>query len=195
VVDQFERKRDARLWEAARTLDEMGELTARWLEGTVAFCPSQPCDGPDWETIDLVPVLAGFNRSGLVTTGSQPGEEVLEGCGQRAWIDGVCSEAVAESLVVAGLTSELVVLAYRPGSVGESVIPVTISGLMPVTQVGGASSAEIIDGAFEDVHPEGRAALRSAWQVTVIDPRWGRNDLLWDLVTTALADTEYLAHP
>ena len=78
MVDQFESKQDAHLWEAARTLDEMGELTARWLEGTVAFCPSQPCEGPDWETTDLVPVLAGFNRSGLVTTGSQPGEEVLE---------------------------------------------------------------------------------------------------------------------
>jgi hypothetical protein len=188
MVDAFESERDAHVWAAARTLDEMGELTARWLEGTVAFCPSQPCDGPDWETTDLVPVLAGFNRSGLVTTGSQPGEEVLGGCGQRAWVDGVCSEAVADRLVVAGLMSDLVVLAYRPGSVGESVIPVTISGLAPVTQVGGASSAEIIDGAFEDVHADGRAELRSAWQVTVIDPRWGRNDLLWDVVTGALAD-------
>jgi hypothetical protein len=84
--------------------------------------------------------------------------------------------------------SDLVVLAHPPGSVGESVIPVTMTGLVSVTQVGGASSAEIIDGAFEDVHPDGRAALRFAWQVTVIDPRWGRNDLLWDLVTVALAD-------
>jgi hypothetical protein len=188
VVHQFESEQDAHLWEAARTFDEMGELTARWLEGTVAFCPSQPRGGPDWETTDLVPVLAGFNRSGLVTTGSQPGEEVLKGCGQRAWVDGVCSEAVAERLVVAGLTSDLVILAYPPGLVGDSVIPVTIRGLVPVTQVGGASTVEIIDGAFEDVHPQGRAALRSAWQVTVIDPRWGRNDLLWDLVTAALAE-------
>ncbi len=186
MVDQFKSRQDAPLWQAARTFDDMGELTARWLEGTVAFCPSQPCGGPDWETTDLVPVLAGFNRSGLVTTGSQPGEEVLEGCGQRAWVDGVCSEAVAARLVMAGLISDLVVLAYPPGLLGDSVIPVTISSLVPVTHVGGASSAETIDDAFEEVHPDGRAALRSAWQVTVIDPRWGRNDLLWDLVTAAL---------
>jgi hypothetical protein len=29
-------------------------------------------------------------------------------------------------------------------------------------------------------------ALCAAWQVTVIDPEWGRDDLLWDVLAGAV---------
>jgi hypothetical protein len=58
-------------WTTATTLADLGELTARWLEGTEDhpgnFGP------PDEETRELIPVLARLNRSGFITTGSQPG--------------------------------------------------------------------------------------------------------------------------
>ncbi len=67
---------DRRAWEAARTLDDLGELTARWLEGTIASQPGyEPGCGPDPETAALIPVVARCNRAGYVTCGSQPAEQ------------------------------------------------------------------------------------------------------------------------
>ncbi len=36
-------------------------------------------------------------------------------------------------------------------------------------------------------HPDAVDALCSAWQVTVIDPEWGRPDLLWRVLSAAVA--------
>lgn len=44
------------------------------------------------------------------------------------------------------------------------------------------SRAEIADGYGDDLHPAAVEALSDAWQVTLIDPEWGRNDLLWPLL-------------
>ena len=66
---------DRQAWEAARTLADLGELTAQWLEGAIASQPAYtPGCGPDPETAPLIPVLACCNRAGYVTNGSQPGE-------------------------------------------------------------------------------------------------------------------------
>lgn len=57
------------LWRDARTLADLGELTARWLEGTVGSVPGTvPGCGPDEETGPLVAVLATANRAGFVTS-------------------------------------------------------------------------------------------------------------------------------
>ncbi len=67
-------------WRAARTLAGLGELTAEWLEGTIASIPTVvPGYGPDEETAALIPVLAACNRAGYVTTVSQPGEKSARG--------------------------------------------------------------------------------------------------------------------
>ncbi len=67
---------DAARWRAARTLADLGELTAQWLEGKIASIPAVvPGCGPGEETAELIPVLAACNRAGYVTTVSRPGEE------------------------------------------------------------------------------------------------------------------------
>jgi hypothetical protein len=67
---------DAARWRAARTLADLGELTAQWLEGKIASIPTvMPGCGPGEESAELIPVLAACNRAGYVTTTSQPGEE------------------------------------------------------------------------------------------------------------------------
>lgn len=49
---------DAARWRGARTLGDLGELTAQWLEGTIGSVPGvMPGYGPDEETVPLVPVL------------------------------------------------------------------------------------------------------------------------------------------
>lgn len=66
---------DRARWRAARSIADLGHLTALWLEGEVASHPScaTPNFGPDEETAHLVPVLAAANRAGYLTDNSQPG--------------------------------------------------------------------------------------------------------------------------
>lgn len=57
---------DAALWRGARALAELGEVTARWLEGTVGSVPgTMPGYGPDEETGPLAQALA---RARIVVT-------------------------------------------------------------------------------------------------------------------------------
>jgi len=63
---------DAVRWLSARTLADVGELTALFLEGHLQQTPTH-MGSPDTETIALIPVLAACNRTGFVTHQSQPG--------------------------------------------------------------------------------------------------------------------------
>lgn len=85
---------DAALWRTARTLLDLGEPMARWLEGVITYQPGHGGDGHGPETDPLVAVLAAVNRVGYVTTFSQPGEIVGDWY-QRAAVDGFCDEATA----------------------------------------------------------------------------------------------------
>ncbi|MFE2693644.1 DUF6919 domain-containing protein [Streptomyces mirabilis] len=67
---------DSKAWCSARTTSDLGQLTARWLEGDLASQPGyMPNHGPDPETEPLIPVLAAANRAGFVTNASQPGDD------------------------------------------------------------------------------------------------------------------------
>ena len=67
-------------WKTARSLADLGELTARWLEGTE---PNHPCcaSGADEETSPLIVELAALNRAGFVTDFSQPADQLEDGSG------------------------------------------------------------------------------------------------------------------
>jgi hypothetical protein len=85
-------------WHAGRTIADLGELTAQWLEGSIA---SGPWYGgrPEDETTPLIPVLAAVNRAGFVTDFSQPGEKLDEdGCAQRASVGGFTTTAILAAL-------------------------------------------------------------------------------------------------
>ena len=47
---------DRKLWAQTRTLADLGELTAQWLEGRIASVPGY-CGSPADETASLAPVL------------------------------------------------------------------------------------------------------------------------------------------
>src|SRR6185312_9521071 len=75
-----------KLWQFARTLADLGNLTADWLEGVNSYLPAYfPDDDgrirPAGETLPLIPHLARANRNGYVTRGSQPGIALTDGCG------------------------------------------------------------------------------------------------------------------
>jgi len=197
---------DREAWASARTLADLGELTARWLEGSLASQPGyQVGCGPAPETERLIPVLVQFNRAGFMTDGSQPGS--LDGggeSGQRAAVEGFAAQDVALKLIAAASRAGLHVIAYPPSMTPrwrvryDDAVPVTRRHGDGVTWFGAARPRRDL----RDFHvgygicgPAAVAALCDAWQVTVIDVQWGRNSVLWDALSAALAVAGSEARP
>lgn len=156
----------------------MGSLMARWLEGSITYQPAYLGPYSEPETLPLVPALAAFNRAGFVTAGSQPGY-TEDGYAQRASVDAFCDPEIAARVERCLLGTDLVVLADPPGALHETKIPVSRLDGEAVTWAGGGLTFQEIGDFYAECHPEGVAALRTAWWVVVIDPVWGRRDELW----------------
>jgi hypothetical protein len=195
---------DLAAWRSARTLAGLGELTARWLEGTLESQPGyQPGAGPDPETVPLVPVLAALNRAGFVTTCSQPGKSGPGYDGahweQRAAVEGFTASlrllarigdaAPAAGLMVIVHRARLPRWRYRY----DQALAVTRRDGAWYTRFGVQVPRRHIRDphlGYGICHPDVVNALCSAWQVTVIDPGWGRNDVLWRALVRALDGAE-----
>jgi hypothetical protein len=187
--------RTVRAWRGARTLTDLGELTARWLEGDLTTQPHHagpPCD----ETRDLIPVLAAVNRSGYLTECSQPGihETGDEGdeWAQRAAVSGFTTASTAARLAAA-LWPGLVVIVHPPGtpalcanSIGSLGMTVTTCNGEPFTVFGIYLPPSEIEFMYRRCHRDARATVLGAHQVTIIDPVWGRNDVLWPALATVM---------
>lgn len=173
------------LWHSARTLKALGNLTADWLEGRIAYLPAYYGTRPDNETMPLIGHLAAYNRAGLLTTNSQPGEPLEDGCGQRAWVTGFCDEATCDKVRAACLGTDLVVIYTAPHYDNPTQIVITIDDHTEYTWAGATLDETDIAHYYSQDCPLALDALASAWQIHVIDPVWGRNDLLWTTLDTA----------
>lgn len=171
-------------WQQARTLAQLGQFTAQWLEGATA-CQPMYLGGPSPETLPLVPQLAAYNRAGFVTDSSQPGSPRRNGWAQRAWVRGFGTAETADRIEAALLDTDLVVGCTPPGGDNPTRICVTI-GHDRAWTIGGAMRASYLAEQYCEALPAALPALLNAWQIEVIDPVWGRNDLLWDRVGRAL---------
>jgi hypothetical protein len=182
MLDQYGRSVEHRLlWQAADSLPSVGELMARWLEGTITYQPGYHGPVPDAETEGLRAVLAAANRAGYVTDFSQPGVPLHHGSGQRASVCGYCSEETMAYLSSVSLSSDLIAITFPPGTRSSGQVVVTVRDGEECTWVGLPADAVDIDGHYrEALSDSGLMALHTAWQVHLIDPVWGRNDLLWD---------------
>jgi uncharacterized protein DUF6919 len=184
-LDEYGRAEEHRLlWREPTTLAGLGELMARWLEGDITYQPGYNSTGPDAETTDLIPVLAAVNRAGMFTTFSQPGVPLTDGNGQRAAIEGFCTEEAMQRLYVASWATDLVTLSYPPGSsASDGAVAVSTLGGLECTWLGSCQDrGELIYYYGEDLCEAAVIDLCSAWQVHILDPVWGRNDLLWDVL-------------
>jgi hypothetical protein len=180
-------------WAAARTLADLGELTAQWLEGRLPYNPAYGNPAP--ETSGLIPVLAAANRAGFVNHQSQPGEPLDEqGSAQRANVSGYCTPEGFARLMAAASGADLIITAARALDASEErkfgpFFTITLDAGEEFTWDGIALSRSILDDSYGwDCHPAAVDELFSAWQVTLIDPVWGRNDVLWP-VLQAFADS------
>jgi hypothetical protein len=181
---------DRKQWAGARTLLDLGHLTAAWLEGTIQSQPGyQPRYGPDDETLPFVPVLAAANRAGYLTGFSQPGSLELDTYGgQRAAVEGVIADpALLNRLVDAACDRGLEVILndlldaqspYGPGVV------VTVQDGEPYTRIGRALSVADLDVLWHGF-PAARDIVAGALQVTLVEPDFGPSTRLWDVLAEA----------
>ena len=173
---------DEARWLAARTLADLGEVTAQWLEGRIKSQPRY-FGGPHPETGPLTPVLAACNRAGFVTDDSQPGEPRDEYEPQRAAVCGYMATEALSRLCRYLAGTGLAVVAHAPVSQvtsDDGAIVITPSDDEYCTRTGGPMSAATLRSEYAgSLHPDAIEALCAAWQVSIVDLEWGRNDVLW----------------
>lgn len=194
-------------WSTARTLNEIGELTARWLEGAEPHQPGYD-GGPHPETTSLIPLLAAANRAGFVTQFSQPGgrwsRRLLSVWEQRAAVSGFCTQETWRQLFVHQTSPPLehppprtlVSIAARPGaSDDQERVAMIRTGRIrrhPQILAGDALPPDELRELYTELGPvylseDGLAALTSAYQVTLYDSQWGNaNGELWSWFGDAL---------
>jgi len=175
---------DRKLWRQAASLPELCELMARWLEGELSMWPGY-ADGAADETADLVPVLARANRAGLLTDQSQPG---VDGPGfdgarwqQRAAVSGlVADEQVLYALARVAEAHRLTILVRSADDTSErpGVTCTRVDGESS-TVFGRQLSRRDLRLIWRTVSWKALGEIEGAWQVTLVDPEFGRNDRLW----------------
>lgn len=183
---------DRRLWRQAATFDDLCVLMARWLEGELSMWPGHQ-DWPDGETSPLVPVLARANRAGFLTDQSQPGFDGIGYDGlhwqQRASVSGlIADEQLLAQVRQAGERAGLVVLIAHPWLLPQGRgITGTLRGGEPYTEFGAYLSVRTLRQIWPGVSRPAFAEIADAWQVTVIDPEYGRGDRVWAALDEAIA--------
>lgn len=182
-------------WGQAQSLADLGEVTARWLEGEIKYHPNGYDGGPDPETTDIIPALAALNRSGFVTNGSQPGLGPTRGYDgniwwQRAAVEGFADTATADRLETTAADAGLIVIrhsgarwrcdyrAMRACTASDTPCGVERGHLH--THFGVRLSRGEVKLSFDGYLFD---ELCKAEQVTIIDPEWGRTGFLWSTLT------------
>lgn len=180
------------VWRDARSIADLGQAMALWMEGR----------GPDWPGYfgpfgqeeengarHLIPTLAAANRAGFVTTGSQPAYDGIGSDGshwrQRAHVDGVVHKH-------SPLLGRLTALEGQGFGVfrgwPKQAIAVTDRDGEPQTGFGGFRLGR--DHAAREWHGIGRHALRELKEqgvrLHIVDPTWGRDDRLWPALARAV---------
>lgn len=164
-----------RAWSGARTLADLGELTARWLTGSLTSRPGyQAGCGPDEETTELLGALAAANRAGYVTTDSQPGcvdETARATWRQRAAVQGYIDDPDLLRRVKAAAAREgLLVLDGTRRPPWEIV---TTRDGKPHTAFGEPLPTRHIRHQWAGVHRDALKALTAARQIALVHPSWG----------------------
>jgi hypothetical protein len=187
--DRFGRRLEDRgAWRQATTLAGAGELTARWLEGQSEFQPATFTARYDAETAPIAVELAALNRNGLFTKESQPGLQSA-GVSQRQYVTAFCSAETAAELLALSTRTELVTVAHAPGESSNAAIPVTLDSGEVVTVLG-SSENPVTEDQIQDWAGETNdnlaLLLADSWYVEILDPAWGRDDVLLPAVLGAL---------
>lgn len=189
---------ERKLWASARTLPDLGEITALWLEGAISSRPGYtPRCGPDPETASLTEVLAACNRAGYVTESSQPG---YDGPGydgahweQRAAISGFVSRdnlKLLDTLRYVALRHQCHIIVQPGDAHFEDGMEATLREGEATTVFGTPISEDEVRLMWSGCHRDAVQQAVDAWQVTLLDLEFGDIDLLWLGLTEELITEE-----
>jgi hypothetical protein len=163
---------DREVWAQARTLDDLGELTAQWLEGRIDSQPGYygPVDVDEDLSPGMTEALAACNRAGFLTHSSQAGSVDYD---QQADVVGFATPQTA-ARIAAGLDGS----EYR-----HAELPVRgrFERSSPDAHLGWHLTSAEVGDMYDGVGPDAVDAVREATQVSVYDPVTGRNTLWADL--------------
>jgi hypothetical protein len=182
---------DRRRWAAARTVPDLGRLIADWMEGSITSQPAYEAQfGPAEETVELIPTLAAANRAGYLTDDSQPGHSGLGYDGahweQRAAVIGFVGHDDKRLLDVLARTAKaagLIVVQRAASDRSRDSIPVTTREGEVGTDYGHTFSARDLRHMWGHCcDPDAVRALIEATQVTLVDPKYGPQQRLWDVL-------------
>lgn len=171
-----------RHWKEARTVADLGNLMADWLEGRIPKRPGYYGASPDPETTPrLIRTLAAINRLGYVTDSSQPGadETGFDGARwrQRAAVTGFIAEATLLGAIrIAARSSGLQMAVDAPRVV------VTERAGKPYTAFGGTMARRDLRLVWSGIGRDAWDQVQTARQVVVFDPQWGPSDRLWTML-------------
>jgi len=93
-------------------------------------------------------------------------------------------------LLALSTRTELVTVAHAPGESSSAAIPVTLDGDEVVTVLGSSETpmeVEQIQDWADETNETLALLLADSWYVEILDPLWGRNDVLLPAVLAALA--------
>ncbi|MDK1473630.1 hypothetical protein QNO07_09380 [Streptomyces sp. 549] len=173
------RKHVQQEWKDARTLHDLGQLMARWLEGRIRWCPGYCGDRIDAETLPLVRHLAAYNRSGWLTVDSQPGDTSGQ-WRQRAAVQGYAPAPVADRIARTAQQAGLLV------SLGQPLDATTRNG-RTVAWYGEPLPDRDLRAQWGKVGAGAYDELRRARHITVAAPEFGpAGNRMWPLLTDAL---------
>lgn len=186
--EDVDRQNARAAWRDATSITEVCELTARFIEGQSPYFPGYGADTVDFETKELIPYLAAYNRAGFLTLVSQPGMDDPD-WKQRAFVDGFALEPVTKQIARVSLYAELHIVVSPPAYPVGFHTPVVLRDFMPHGWSGFTTFDEL--EFFEEACGEtAYQELRSAWGVSIVDLKWGRNDLLWPCIAQAICYSE-----
>lgn len=174
-------------WAKARTLADLADLTAAWLEGAIGYQPGY-YGGPADETKPLIPYLAAMNRAGFLTESSQPATAVRRGdeLDQCAYVSGFATADAAAKIKQAAFAQGWIVIASQLWNGNTTQVAVTRDPELGYVTFAGTLPADYIDEYYAEDCPNVLDALRSAWQVAVINPHWGYNHCMFGVLRDAL---------
>lgn len=182
-------------WRSARSLRDLGQLMAQWIEGDLASRPGYY--GPsDLDTPGLSTLCASLCREGFITDNSQSGgtwhdegDLVLA----RESIAGYCNTDTLVHLRSALAATNIHITAYRrvrwwhrssTDNLLFSRTPVTLVNDAPYTWFGGRLNLEWLGLTWEGVSRRAWRAVRRSWHVALADQEWGREGHLSEVLTT-----------
>ncbi len=181
-IDLFDR------WQPARTLVDLGALSADYFDGVTDEHPDAMVTRPAGHDPAVVaPTLVDLNRAGFVVFRYVVGRDSTLADGpteRRAAVQGFCDTLTLEWLSASlfGTRFQVVAVTTATGRADG-----TLNAGVPVARTGPTVDANLgrqytrteiralTFGGF--LTPTAAGALANAWNVTVFDPEWGPNTL------------------